>query len=160
MNPIRREPSRESVSIRRVIDRLIEDSFVRPTIWSELTVGGVPIDMYQTEGNIVVKASLPGIEPDGIDISITGNTLTIKGEHKADKETKEEDYLRKEHRYGVFIRSVTIPVEVKSDKAEAMYENGILTLTIPKAEQVKPKAIKVKTKGTMEGKKKSIGGEK
>jgi HSP20 family protein len=143
------------MKLREAVDRLFEDSFVRPTIWSELAVGGVPVDMYQTAENIVVKASLPGVNPDEIDISITGGILTIKGEHKADKEAKDEDYLRKEHRYGMYIRSVNIPVEVQSEKAEATYENGILTLIIPKAEKVKPKTVKVRTKGTIEGKKKA-----
>ena len=136
------------------MDRLLEDSFVRPArLWPELRAGELPIDMYQTKDEVVLKAALPGVKPEEVDITITGDTLTIKGEHKEEKETKEEDYLYKEHRYGAFSRSVTIPIQVESDKAEAVFENGILTLTVPKSEQVKPKQIKVKAKGVIEGKK-------
>jgi len=110
--------------------------------------------MYQTHNDVVVKAALPGFKPDEVDISITGDTLIIKGEHKEEQEGKQEDYFYKEHRYGTFSRSVTIPVQVKSDKAEATFENGVLTLTLPKAEEVKPKHIKVKPKAMIEGSKK------
>jgi len=154
MSMIRWEPFREMVSLRQAMDRLLEDSFVRPArLWPELRAGELPIDMYQTKDEVVLKAALPGVKPEEVDITITGDTLTIKGEHKEEKETKEEDYLYKEHRYGAFSRSVTIPIQVESDKAEAVFENGILTLTIPKSEQVKPKSIKVKAKGAIEGKK-------
>jgi HSP20 family protein len=113
----------------------------------------LPIDMYQTAEDVVVKASLPGLKPEEVDISITCDTLTIKGEHKEEQEVKEENYLYKECRYGAYNRSVTIPALVKADKAEAVFENGILTLTLPKAEEVKPRQIKVKTKQITEGKK-------
>lgn len=130
------------------MDRLLEDSFVRPArLWPELRASELPIDMYQTKDEVVLKAALPGVKPEEVDITITGDTLTIKGEHREEKETKEEDYLYKEHRYGAFSRSVTVPMQIESDKAEAVFENGILTLTIPKSEQVKPKQIKVKAKG-------------
>ena len=89
-----------------------------------------------------------------MDISITGEILTIKGEHKEEKETKEADYIRRVHRYGSFSRTVTIPVAVQSEKAQATFENGILTLSLPKAEAVKPKQIKVKAKDAAEGGKK------
>ena len=154
MSMIRWEPFREMMSLRQAMDRLFEDSFVRPSrLWPELRGGELPIDMYQTKDDVVVKAPLPGVKPEELDISITGDTLTIKGEHKEEQEVKEEDYLCKERRYGTFSRSVTVPVAVKSDKAEATFENGILTLTMPKAEEVKPKQIKVKAKGVIEGKK-------
>jgi len=154
MSMIRWEPFREMMSLRQAMDRLLEDSFVRPArLWPELRAGELPIDMYQTKDEVVLKAALPGVKPEEVDITITGDTLTIKGEHKEEKETKEEDYLYKEHRYGAFSRSVTIPIQVESDKAEAVFENGILTLTVPKSEQVKPKQIKVKAKGVIEGKK-------
>jgi len=103
---------------------------------------------------VVVKASLPGIKPEEVDITISGDTLTIKGEHKEEQKVKQEDYLRKERYYGAFSRSLILPVQVKSDKAEAVFENGILTLTLPKAEEVKPKQIKVKASKMIEGAKK------
>jgi HSP20 family protein len=100
----------------------------------------------QTDKEIVVKASLPGVKPEEIDISITGDALTIKGEHKEEKETKKEDFLQKEMSYGTFTRTVALPVPVQIDKAEATFENGIVALTIPKAEEAKPKQIKIKPK--------------
>ena len=152
---IRWEPFREMTTLGDAMDRLFEDSFVRPSrLWTDGSRGDLPIDMYQTANDVVVKASLPGFKPEEVDISIAGDTLTIKGEHKEEKEVKEEDYLYKERRYGSFTRSLPIPVQVKSDKAEAVFENGVLTLTLPKAEEIKPKQIKVKAKAMIEGAKK------
>lgn len=152
---VRWEPFREMTSLRDAMDRLFEDSFVRPTrLWPGQLVGEIPIDMYQTANDVVVKASLPGVKPEEVDISITGDTLTIRGEHKEEHEAKQEDYFCKERRYGAFSRSVMLPVQVKTDKAEATFENGTLTLTLPKAEEVKPKQIKIKaTKATEAAKK-------
>jgi len=123
-------------------------------MWSEVVVGDLPVDMYQTADDVVVKAALPGIKPEEVDITITGDTLTIRGEQKEEQEVKEDDYFYKERRYGTFSRSVAMPVKVKSDKAEAVFENGVLTLTLPKAEEIKPKQIKVKPKVMIEGAKK------
>jgi len=135
------------------MDRLFEDSFVRLSrLWPTLGEWQLPIDMYQTENEVVVKAAVPGFKPEEIDISITGDTLTIKGEHKEGNQVKEEDYFYRECRFGAFSRSLTIPVKVKTDKAEAVFENGMLTLTLPKAEEVKPKQIKVKVKAEKESK--------
>ena len=155
MTMIRWDPFREIMSLRNAMDRLFEDSFVHPTrVWPELGGGQLAIDMYQTDDDVVVKASLPGLKPEEVDISVTGDTVTIKGEHKEEKEVKEENYIHQECRYGSLNRSVTIPVQVKADKAEAVFENGILTLTLPKAEETKPKQIKVKAKAAIEGSKK------
>lgn len=157
MSMIRWDPFREMMSLRQAMDRLFEDSFVRPTrFWPELGRGELPLDldMYQTANDVVVKAAIPGVRPEEVDISLTGDTLTIKGERREEQEVKEEDYFHKERRYGSFSRSVQIPVSVKSDKAEAVFENGILTLSLPKAEEVKPKQIKVKAKPMIEGGKK------
>lgn len=139
------------------MDRLFEDSFVHPSrFWPELGRGELTLDldMYQTVNEVVVKAAIPGVKPEEVDISLTGDILTIKGEHKEEREVKEEAYFRKEWRYGAFSRSIQIPVSVKSDKAEAVFENGIRTLRLPKAEEVKPKQIKVKAKPVIEGAKK------
>ncbi|MCD6300004.1 MAG: Hsp20/alpha crystallin family protein [Dehalococcoidales bacterium] len=155
MTMIRWEPFREMMTLRNAMDRLFEESFVRPSrLWPEVGVGELAIDMYQTANDVVVKAALPGLKPEEVDISITGDTLTIKGEHKEEQEVKQEDYFYKEHRYGGFSRSIAIPVQVKSDKAEALFENGVLTLTLPKAEEIKPKQIKVKAKPAIEAAKK------
>jgi len=155
MTMMRWEPFRDMMSLRQAMDQLFEDSFIRPSrAWPELGGEGLAVDMYQTENDVLVKASLPGVKPEEVDISITGDTITIKGEHKEEQEVKEEDYLRRERRYASFNRSLEVPVSIKSDKAEATFENGILTLTLPKAEEVKPKQIKVKAKAMIEGEKK------
>lgn len=157
MTMMRWEPMRNMMSLRNAMDRWLEDSFIRPSrFWPELGSGELPLelDMYQTDKDIVIKTAVPGLKPEEVDVSITGDVLTIKGEHKEEKEVKEENYLRKERRYGTFHRSLQMPVSVKGDKAEAVFENGILTLILPKAEEMKPKQIKVKTKPTAEGGKK------
>lgn len=109
--------------------------------------------MYQTPTEVVVRASLPGVEPEEIEVSISGDTLTIRGESKAEEEIDEGDYLRREHRYGSFVRSVGLPSSAKGEEAEAEFEHGVLTITIPKSEEAKPKLVPVRRKGAVEGKK-------
>lgn len=147
-NLIRWEPLRDFVSLRDAMDRLFEDSFVTPQRgWlAPLRAADLAMDLYETNDEVVVKATLPGIKPDEVDITITGNTLTIRGESKQENEVKEKDYIRRERHSGSFSRSVTLPDGLKSDKAEAMFEDGVLTLKVPKSEEIKPKSIKVKTK--------------
>jgi HSP20 family protein len=142
------QPFSELMSLRQAMDRLFEYSFVRPSRTLETfgEVAAPALDVYQTPSEIVVKAALPGVNPEDVNIDITGDTLTVKGESKAEQEVNREDYLYQERRYGAFSRSVALPGGLKSDKAEATMEDGVLTLTIPKAEEVKPKAIKVKAK--------------
>lgn len=145
---IRWQPFSELVSLRDAMDRLFEDSFVRPPFgWiAPLRAADLAVDMYETKDEVVVKAALPGVKPEQVEVTITGDTLTIRGEAKEEKEIREEDYIRKERRYGSFCRSVTLPSGLKSDKADATFEHGVLTLKVPKSEQIKPKSIKVKTK--------------
>lgn len=142
------QPFSELMSLRQAMDKLFEDSFVRPSrALAAIGEATVPaLDVYQTPDEVVVKATLPGSKPEDVSIDITGEMLTIKGETKAEQEINREDYLYQERRYGVFSRSVVLPSGLKTDKAEATMEDGVLTLTIPKAEEVKPKAIKVKAK--------------
>lgn len=152
---IRWDPFGELMSLRQAMDRLFEESFVRPTsILASLREGPVPaLDIYETDDAMVVKASVPGIKPGDIDITITGDILTIKGEAKTEEEIKEENYYRQERRYGAFTRTVELPPQLQTDRAEATFEQGVLTLTIPKAEEIKPKAIKIKTKELAEARK-------
>ncbi len=155
-NLTRFEPFRDMMSLRQAMDKLFEDSFVRPA-GAGLTgaaSSGVALDMFETESDVVVKAELPGVKPDEVDVSVTDNILTIKGEHKEERESKESSYYCKELRYGSFNRSVRLPASVNSDKADATFENGVLTLTIPKAEESRPKQIRVKTGKMIEGEKK------
>lgn len=127
------------------MDRLFQESFIRPTTRFLAKESAMPFDIHETGNEVVVTASLPGIKPEDVEITITGDLLTIKGEVKADQTVKQEDYILQERRYGTFCRSVTIVMPVVADKAEAKFEHGVLTLTLPKAEEVKPKQIKVTT---------------
>ena len=104
------------------------------------------IDLYQNDDEVVVKASLPGLKAEDVQISVTADLLTLRGEFKDESEKKEATYHIREHRYGSFERSVMLPTSVQTDKAKADYENGILTLTLAKAESVKPKTITIKAK--------------
>jgi HSP20 family protein len=153
VNLVRWEPFREMISLRQAMDRLFEDSFVRFPHLSGDGVREFPIDVYQTKKDLVVKAALPGVKPEEVDITITDDAVTIKGEHAEEQETKEDDYLYRERYYGAFSRSVAIPVKVKGEKAEATFEEGVLTLILPKAEEIKPRQIKIKAGGTTKAKK-------
>jgi len=145
---IRWEPFSDLISLRDAMDRLFEDSFVRPgsRLVPTQGLGSLAVDMIETEDDVVLKASIPGVKPEDIDISVTGDTLTIKGETKLEEETREKNFIRQERRYGSFSRSVGLPAGLDPDKAEAVFENGVLTLHIPKKEEVKPKSIRVKKK--------------
>jgi HSP20 family protein len=148
MSIVRWQPFTEIMSLRQAMDKLLEDSFISPSRLSAVHgIGlGIPINMYHTDHAVVVKAAIPGVNPDEIDITIIGDTLTIKGETKSDEEVKRENYLYEEHRYGAFRRSVVLPDGLKADKAEAVFDQGVLTLTIPKSEEIKPKSVKVTPK--------------
>ena len=149
-NLIRWEPARETMTLREAMDRLFDDAFTRPLStfreggWSGLSVPA--IDMYQTDDEIVVKASLPGIKADEVQINITGDVLTLKGEVKHEEEKKDKAWHIREQRWGAFERSIVLPTDVVADKAKAEFENGILIITLPKAEDVKPKIINIKAK--------------
>ena len=145
-NLIRWEPAREMMTLREAMDRLFDDAFTRP-----LSIAGngwaVPaVDMYQTDNEVVVKAALPGMKAEDVQLNVTGEVLTIKGEIKQKEEVKEKAYHLREQRWGMFERSVILPTEVVADKAKADFENGILTIAIPKAEEAKPKTISIKAK--------------
>ena len=103
------------------------------------------MDVTETAEAVVVKAEVPGMDAKEINISVTGDVLTIKGEKKSEREEKEENYHVVERSYGSFSRSMTLPAAVNLDKIEAKYDKGVLTVTCPKKEEVKPKAIEIKT---------------
>lgn len=147
-NLIRWEPEREMMTLREAMDRLFDDAFTCPLGPRDSWHGsGVPvIDMYQTDNDVVVKATLPGMKADDVQINITGDVLSIKGEMKEKNETKEKNYHIREQHWGAFERSVMLPTSIVSDKAKAEFEDGILTITLPKAEEVKPKIVNVKAK--------------
>jgi HSP20 family protein len=145
-NIIRWDPLREMTGMRDVMDRIMDDGFHRPFggMWD---VDSNPtMDLYPTADSVVVKMGLPGVKPEDIQISVANGVLSVRGEVKEEKEEKEKTYHLRERRYGSFSRSVSLPSNVSADKSDAEFENGILTLTLPKAEEAKAKTIIVKAK--------------
>jgi HSP20 family protein len=145
-NITRFDPVGEMVSLRSAMDRLFEDSFVSPVGWRSVTGGEQitpAIDVHETPDDLVVTAVLPGIKPEDVEITMTGQSLTLRGEFKADEEVNRDQYLYRERRYGSFSRSLQLPVRVEGDHAEATFTDGVLKLRIPKAEEVKPRQIRI-----------------
>ena len=161
-NIIRRDPFREMMTLRSTMDRLFDNAFFgAPWEWEPLA-GNLPLDVAESENEFVVKVSLPGINPDDLDITFSGKTLTIKGETKGEEEKEGVQYHLRERRYGSFARSVTLPTLIQSDAIQAKYEAGVLTLHLPKTEEVKPKRIavnRVDTPQMIEGKATDIAGK-
>ncbi len=149
-NIVRRDPAREMLSLREAMDRLFEESFLRPGFLSggESAAGHMPLDMYETENDIVVKAAIPGLKPEEIDVTVTGDLLTIRGEFKSENEQTDEkrNYHRQERRFGSFCRQVSLPAGVNTDAGSAEFENGVLTLTLPKAEEAKVRKVQITSK--------------
>jgi HSP20 family protein len=147
-NLTRWQPVREMVTLRDAMDRLFDEAFTRP--WGTLDgwrgTGGPSIDMYETENDVIIKASLPGLKADDVQINVTGEMLTLKGETKEKAEVNDKSYHLREQRYGAFERSITLPTLVTPEKAKAEFEDGVLTISLPKAEEVRPKTITVKAK--------------
>ena len=137
------------------MERLLEEPFLSQ--WPLLRVGwgrtprhemawAPALEMYEKDNNFVVKAELPGVKKDDVDVSIAGDALTIKGQKKASKEIKDEDYYRCESQYGSFSRTITLPAAVDAKKIEASYENGVLEIHVPKAKQAVPTKVEIKVK--------------
>jgi len=142
---VRWEPKREMTSLREAMDRLFADAFIQPG-WFAPAWGAaemLPVDVYETDDQLVVKATVPGVKPEEIEVTVTGDLLTIKGEFKQDEKVEKPNYLRQERRFGSFCRQVGLPAGVSADKAKATFEDGVLTLELPKVEAVKPKTVKV-----------------
>jgi len=138
------DPFHEMMSLRDAMSSLLQESFVRPSgTPGDGMAGMLPLDISEKENEFVVKASLPGMRPEDVQISAHGDMLTIRGEIKAEQEKKDERYHLRERRVGEFQRMVRLPTPINPDKAQAQFENGVLTLTLPKAEESKPKQIKI-----------------
>jgi HSP20 family protein len=138
------DPLRDMVSLRDAVSSLLQESFVRPG--GMAGTGGsstLPLDVHETENDFVVTASLPGIKPEDVQITVHGDTVTIRGESKADEEKKGQTWHLRERRSGSFQRSVSLATPIDSDKAQAQFEHGVLTLTLPKSEKARPKQIKI-----------------
>ena len=137
------EPFRGVTALQDQINRLFHDAFDRTGEQSNLSAWAPAVDIYESEQELVVKADLPDIDPKGLDIRVENNLLTIRGERKFEKKVSEENYLRVERSFGSFARSFTLANTVDTDAIKAEYQNGVLTLSIPKREEAKPKQIKV-----------------
>ncbi len=138
------DPFREVVSLRDAMNALLQESFVRPTgLFSQDGSAVLPLDVSETDDEFVIKASVPGIRPEDVQITVQGDTLTIRGESQSEEEKNGERWHLRERRHGAFQRSLTLGTPVEADGAQAHYEHGVLTLTLPKAEAAKPRQIKV-----------------
>ena len=143
------DPFREMVTMRRAMDRLIENGFdgeeLPASEWS------LPLDVVENEDGYTVKASIPGVKSEDLDITLDKGMLTIRGELKNESETQQGQYHLRELRFGMFTRTISLPTSVRPDDIQASCEDGILTLTMPKAEEVKPKRIQVGGSKMIEG---------
>jgi HSP20 family protein len=138
------QPFRGVSTLQDQINRLFEGSFDRSSDEANLTTWAPAVDIFETEQNLVVKADLPDIKPEELDIRVENNILTIRGERKFEKKVNENNYLRIERSYGSFRRSFSLSNTVNTESIEADYKNGVLTLSIAKREEAKPKQIKVR----------------
>ncbi|MBP6965569.1 MAG: Hsp20/alpha crystallin family protein [Armatimonadetes bacterium] len=144
MSLVRWDPFRDLESLQEDVNRLFQESMARPRREAPAArVWAPPVDVVEDDDKIVVKAELPGMKREDIDIELSGEQLTIRGERKFESEEKKDNYVRIERAYGQFQRTFTIGVPVKSDQVKAAYKDGILEVTIPKSEEIKPKKVDV-----------------
>jgi HSP20 family protein len=137
------EPFRSASSLPDQLNRLFNEAFDRRSEEGNLTAWAPSVDIYESEHELVVKADIPDVKPEELDIRVENNILTIRGERKFEKSVSENNYLRVERSYGSFARSFSLANTVNSEAIKADYKNGVLTLSIPKREEAKPKQIKV-----------------
>ncbi len=142
---VRWEPFRDLLSTQDRFNRLFNETFSRAFGDEELPARSwaPAVDIFENDNNIVLKAELPGVDPKDVEVRVEDNMLYLKGERNFEKEVKEDNYHRIERSYGSFARSFSLPGSIDSDKVEASYKEGLLTLTIPKREEAKPKTIKI-----------------
>jgi HSP20 family protein len=149
------DPFRDLWNMRSMVDRMFENALDRQSGSWQPVEWGLALDVTENEEEFTVKASVPGINPDDLEITFTDGTLTIKGETREEKDVEEAHYHIRERRFGNFSRSISLPSNLDADKIEASYDSGVLTLHLPKAEEMKPKRIEVKSgtsQRTIEGK--------
>jgi HSP20 family protein len=144
----RHSPIGELVTLRDAMERLFDERLMRP-IWR---LNGEPelspaLDLYTTQDAVIAKVALPGVKPEDVDVSIADDLVTVRGSFEEHKETTEAGYLHKELSRGAFSRSFALPTAIKADAAKASFKDGLLTLTLPKTEEVKPRHVKVEVKG-------------
>ena len=149
MNTLTHRDQLRGLTLQNEVNRLFDDSFIRDrSAHADLATWAPAVDIYETENELVVKAELPDLQEKDIDVRISNNTLTIRGERKFDKDIKEDNFLRIERAYGSFMRSFSLPNTVSSDNIRAEYRNGVLTLHMAKREESKPKQIKISLSAT------------
>jgi HSP20 family protein len=153
MNLVTYDPFRELRSLQDEVNRVFSSSFSRGGD-NELMQGAwsPSVDIYENKDQIVLEAELPGMKPDDVNIAIENNVLTVHGERKFEKKDERDNFHRVERSYGSFTRSFTLPPTVSSDAADAVFENGVLRLTLAKREEAKPRRIEIKTGGGAEAK--------
>jgi HSP20 family protein len=139
------DPFRDVVSLRDAMNALLQESFVRPG--AATSAGGsaatLPLDVIEAEGEFLIRASLPGVKPDDVQVTVHGDTVTIRGTIPAEEEQKGHTWLLRERRPGIYQRTLTMTAPIDSNKASAQFEHGVLTLTLPKAESARPRQIKI-----------------
>lgn len=143
---VRWDPFRDLVSIQDELNRLFGRTFVGTEPLRPSAAGSwMPsMDVYETDDRIVAELELPGIDPDGVEVSVEDSTLTVTGSRAFTNEVKEEHFHRLERRYGSFTRAITLPQTADTEKVEATFDKGVLTIEVPKVEKAKPKKIRVK----------------
>jgi HSP20 family protein len=147
------DPFQEMLTLRRAMERMFDGNINPDSNWQQPNAWGLALDVVENQDAFVIKASIPGINPDDIEITYNNDTLTIKGELKAEDTVEEANYHLRERRYGTFARRLILPCKINADAIDAAYAAGVLTLTLPKAEEVKPKRIAIKGSTVMiEGK--------
>ncbi|MDQ6858419.1 MAG: Hsp20/alpha crystallin family protein [Chloroflexota bacterium] len=137
-------PLSDFVSLRDAMDQLFQESFIRPNGWSG-PAGQIPmpVDLWETNDAYHLRADLPGMSPEDIEINVTGDTVVLSGETRAETDVTSEGWLRQERRAGKFQRAFTLPAQIDSNAVTATFTNGVLDLTLPKSESVKPKTVKI-----------------
>jgi HSP20 family protein len=146
---IRWDPFEEVGTLRRAMGRLFDDVILSSRRTGR-TGDALPaaawepaVEMYETGDDVVVRAEMPNVDPSNVDVTVTSDAVTIKGTVRQEQEKKDRNYYRRELRYGSYVRTVELPVEVKGGDAKATYTDGVLEVKIPKAERAKPTSVKV-----------------
>ena len=142
------EPFTELSRMEAEMDRTRRHTFRPLYMWPRSWDGDgrIAIDVYREADSLVVRAAIPGVKPEEVDVAVDRNTLVIKGESKVEEGVKEKEYLHRERRYGTFQRTVALPEGLDAEKADASYDNGVLTVSIPKSEESKPHSLKINVK--------------
>src|ERR1700726_4936213 len=154
MNTTARREQSHGLTLQDQVNRLFEDNFTRDRSGhADLATWAPPVDIYETENELVVKADLPDLQNKDIDVRVANNTLTIRGERKFEKDVNDDNYLRIERAYGSFMRSFSLPTTVSPENIRADYSNGVLTLHMAKLEESKPKQIKISISANGNGEK-------